>query len=339
MAIKLFKLVRATHEINSISRNTERAVIRALELLDKNIDLIFQKISVQISNTLGFPLLAPFGDSLHPSYSFGIYTVGGIWLDGSTNPPGLEINAPDQSNRVRGVLLKSTSWSIGAFDSPSSLTPGLCTLGGYDALGSNKAGSSLLIRTGKPTGNAAATTITLQTSIVGSSGTTQQTLTDRLILDSTGAQVPAGQWLRVPSERSRVTVQFDKTDVTLANITGLSINVLAGRTYKFRAVLFVDADAAGGHKYAIAGTATATAIIYQINSLDNTALAHKIASRQTALGGNAGENSGTVYKTEIEGLITVNAAGTLTVQFAQNVATGTSSVLVGSYFTVEDMGS
>jgi len=33
-------------------------------------------------------------------------------------------------------------------------------------------------------------------------------------------------------------------------------------------------------------------------------------------------------------LITVNAAGTLTVQFAQNAANGTSSVLVGSHMLV-----
>ena len=38
----------------------------------------------------------------------------------------------------------------------------------------------------------------------------------------------------------QVTTQFDKTnDSTLANITGLSYDVMAGDTYIFEAILFV----------------------------------------------------------------------------------------------------
>jgi len=139
----------------------------------------------------------------------------------------------------------------------------------------------------------------------------------------------------VESLNSRVSTQYDATDTTLANVTGLTATLLAGKTYAFRAVLFVDADAAGGAKYAIAGTATATAVIYQINSIANTTNVYAINSRETALGGDAGVAGDTAYYTEIAGTITVNAAGTLTVQFAQNVDTGTSSVLVGSTFEVK----
>ncbi len=137
--------------------------------------------------------------------------------------------------------------------------------------------------------------------------------------------------------RSRVASQFDKTNVTLADIIGLSIDVLAGRTYHFRAVLFVDADVTGGHKYAIGGTCTATAIIAEILSIRNSTMLPTITTRVTALGSSAGEASGTAYLTIVEGTITVNAAGTLTIQFAQNAANGTSSVLVGSSFSVEDV--
>lgn len=132
---------------------------------------------------------------------------------------------------------------------------------------------------------------------------------------------------------ARVATQFDATTATLANVTGLSLSLAAGKTYAFRAVLFVDADATGGHKYAIAGTATATSVIYQLQSSDNGSPgAFVLTSRQTALGGAAGEASTTAYFTVIEGTIVVNAAGTLTVQFAQNSANGTSSVLVNSSF-------
>jgi len=136
-------------------------------------------------------------------------------------------------------------------------------------------------------------------------------------------------------QKTRVSSQFDKTNTTLADVTGLSVTVAAGGTYSFRAVLFVDTDVTGGHKYAIAGTATATSIVYQVNSINNATNAFRINSRQTALGGSVGEALGTAYFTTIEGTIVVNAGGTLTVQFAQNAASGTSSVLVNSTFIVE----
>lgn len=137
---------------------------------------------------------------------------------------------------------------------------------------------------------------------------------------------------------------FSKTtNTTLANITGasgttdLSVSLAAGLWYVFQAKLFVDTDATGGHKYAIAGTATATSIIYNINSISNATNAYVITSRQTALAGSAGEASGTAYYTEINGTIKCNAAGTLTVQFAQNASNGTSTVLKGSSFIVKEV--
>lgn len=71
--------------------------------------------------------------------------------------------------------------------------------------------------------------------------------------------------------------------------------------------------------------------------LDNATNAFTITSRQTALGGVGVGQTGTVAGIcKIKGTITVNAAGTLTVQFAQNVANGVaSSVLVGSRFELE----
>ena len=137
--------------------------------------------------------------------------------------------------------------------------------------------------------------------------------------------------------QKRVSTQFDKTNTTLATVTGLQVDVIAGSTYYFKATLHITADATGGHKVAIAGSGglTATSIIYQVNSLSNSADAIIIANRLTALGGaGAGHAGSTEVYCEIEGTITVNAAGTLLVQFAQNAANGTSSVLVGSTFVV-----
>lgn len=135
----------------------------------------------------------------------------------------------------------------------------------------------------------------------------------------------------------KVGTQFDKVDATLANVTDLTHNVNAGKSYDFEALLHVDASLVGGSKFAIAGTATATSIIYHIDLLDNTTNAHTITSRQTALAGSAGQAGTTAGLCRIIGTIVVNAAGTLTVQMAQNAANGTSSVLVNSSFTVDQL--
>lgn len=138
----------------------------------------------------------------------------------------------------------------------------------------------------------------------------------------------------------RVSTQFDKTsDTTLANVTGLSADVEAGKTYKFSATLYTTSNVAGGVKCAVAGTATATAIIYEAKVLETGVLKVPGTTRATALATAVGDITAvTVATVHVDGLITVNAAGTLTVQFAQNASNGTaSSVLVGSNFSVVEV--
>lgn len=139
--------------------------------------------------------------------------------------------------------------------------------------------------------------------------------------------------------RARTAAQFDATtNTTLANVTGLSINVSAGATYAFTAVLHLATDIVGAGKVAIAGTATATAIIYQVIIIDAGDPTTTTGQRATAMGTAvvSGLATTAAYVT-VTGAITVNAAGTLTVQFAQSVSNGTSSVLIGSTLTVEQV--
>jgi hypothetical protein len=96
--------------------------------------------------------------------------------------------------------------------------------------------------------------------------------------------------------------------------------------------LHVTADATGGQKYALAGTATATNIIYDTLIGDIGGLSTPAAGRATALGTSlalAG-NTRTDFIVTIRGTITVNAGGTILVQAAQNSASGTTTVLRGS---------
>jgi hypothetical protein len=131
----------------------------------------------------------------------------------------------------------------------------------------------------------------------------------------------------------RVTSQFDKTDTTLADVTGLSADVEAGKAYSFEATLFVTQDATGDARVGIGGSATATDIRFSVY----TSPTNGNVRRQTfsALGSASNiYDDGTDVEYRISGTITVNAGGTLTVIFAQRAASGTSSVLVGSYFHV-----
>lgn len=137
--------------------------------------------------------------------------------------------------------------------------------------------------------------------------------------------------------QKRVATQFDKTsDTTLANVTGLSVTVEAGKTYYFEAILYTTCHATGGLKMAIAGTCTATAVIYQGICFGNGGTT--ASTRATALGTGISATGGTAERMHITGTITVNAGGTLTVQFAQAASHATaSSVLVGSIFTVQQI--
>ena len=149
------------------------------------------------------------------------------------------------------------------------------------------------------------------------------------------ARNEAGEVNRLTGLSARVSTQFDKTsDTTLANVTGLSRNVEAGRTYAFTAVLYTTSNVAGGVKAAIGGTATATSIIYQADVLDGSTQATVGTARATALAATVGDVTAvTAARITITGTIVVNAAGTLTVQFAQNTSNGSaSSVLVNSSF-------
>ncbi len=135
-----------------------------------------------------------------------------------------------------------------------------------------------------------------------------------------------------------VSSQFDKTNTTLSNITDLSSNVSAGKTYQFEAILYTTSDVAGGVKFAIAGTATATNIIYEANVVDAGVMVVPGTTRSTALATTVGNVTAVTAATvKINGTIIVNAAGTLIVQFAENAATATSSILVGSTFKIYEI--
>lgn len=163
--------------------------------------------------------------------------------------------------------------------------------------------------------------------------------TDVAVTDGgTGSSTRTGAQANLGLLASRVTVQFDATSNTLTNVPGLSLSLLTGLTYAFESILDALPDGTVACKVAIGGTATATAVSFfscaliegDVVSLQRVAALGTAAVLTTSIGAPA-------LFVRINGTITVNAAGTLTVQLAQNTASGTSSILVGSTFTAREI--
>jgi hypothetical protein len=126
-------------------------------------------------------------------------------------------------------------------------------------------------------------------------------------------------------------------NTTLADVTGITVNVEAAKVYRFYCYMSVSADAVGGYKVQLTGTASATTIRYSIKSVNFTAstiVGVQLSALTTSFSPTVG---GTAYDCIIEGTILVNAAGTLKVQFAQSVANGTSSVEPGGTLFIYQM--
>jgi len=160
------------------------------------------------------------------------------------------------------------------------------------------------------------------------------------VLSVTDGSTNAAGWHQWAGEARATANTSITSSTTLVPVTGLTTNVQAGRTYGFQAELSGTWAAAGGVRAAIAGTATATNIVYDGWIVDSAANGIKGNAQSAALAGvvaNAA-TTGTAGHVTISGAITVNAAGTLLVQAAQSVSNaGATAILQGSTFFVWDM--
>jgi len=217
------------------------------------------------------------------------------------------------NNSVKAIMLGNGSLYLGGSVAPTGV---------------------LHLAAGTATASSAPLKLTTGTSLTTAEAGAFEYTTPQLFFTNGGAQRQ-----EIPQiQQSRVTTQFDKTtNTTLASITGLTATLVAGKTYRFEANLYIDADVVGGSKYDMSGTATATSIIYELVMVDNTTNANTITSRGTALASSVGQAGTTAGFVKITGLITVNGAGTLTPRFSQNASSGTSSVLVGSTFETKEI--
>ena len=143
-------------------------------------------------------------------------------------------------------------------------------------------------------------------------------------------------WLQNAGE-SRVAGNVTNATGTMANITGLSATLAAGRTYVGRICVFCeDSTAADGIKFDFdGGTATATDFRAQ-GTIFDTALQLSVQTTALATDFSAATiTGGSVFTADFT--ITVNAAGTFIPRFAQVAhTTGTATAFRGSYMLLQD---
>jgi len=123
----------------------------------------------------------------------------------------------------------------------------------------------------------------------------------------------------------------------LVNTPGLSVNVAAGKTYRFRAKVLLTVDATSGIKLSMGGTCTATAIGFNTAIFSDTSHNIAAASQETALAGAVSYATDTSLWAEIDGVITVNAAGTLTVTNGLSTGTTAGTVNFGSFLEITQL--
>lgn len=134
----------------------------------------------------------------------------------------------------------------------------------------------------------------------------------------------------------RATAQFDATsNTTVTAVPGMTVNVVAGKTYDFVVMLFLADGAGGGNRFALGGTATVSSYsqvgtyFFYGATIDTTT--------NTAFGTDTGRTAIANY-VEVRGAFVCATSGTFLLKFAQNVSNATTnSVLVGSTLTVRNI--
>jgi hypothetical protein len=134
--------------------------------------------------------------------------------------------------------------------------------------------------------------------------------------------------------RSLVVLGADVANSTtsLADVTGLSFNVVAGTTYKFYAlVAYASAATTTGSRWTINGPTTsllAYSSSYSLTATSNTFNTATAYSIPAAANASSATTTGNVAV--IEGMITPSANGTVQVRFASEVAGSAITAKAGS---------
>lgn len=159
-----------------------------------------------------------------------------------------------------------------------------------------------------------------------------------LVANLRGPQGAAGAAAPTPIV-ARLTAAVTSNVVAYAT-TGLSVPLTAGKVYEIKAWgHYRTAALTTGIGLRLGGTATATGIRYTTTIWSaNTPLQGQAAAMSTALLSTGVTAANTDYTWEIRGEIRVNAAGTLVVEFASEVAASLVTIQPDCYLICDPIG-
>jgi hypothetical protein len=142
----------------------------------------------------------------------------------------------------------------------------------------------------------------------------------------------AGELATLSGLGIRASAQFDKTsDVTLANIPGLTRDLKAGEIFKLVVELPTVSSASGGIGFAIGGTATFTTLFAEAEVKDAGVLKVPGTTRITAVNTLFGDVLAvTAARATLVVIGVTNAAGTITAMFRQHTSFATPSSVLSS---------
>ncbi len=121
--------------------------------------------------------------------------------------------------------------------------------------------------------------------------------------------------------------------ITFVDVAGMSFDLVAGATYAFRINGTGTATVTAGFRIGSAGTATYTT--FRAFGRIDTSGSYAGGFEVTVPGLLLNRTSTAAFRFVVEGVLTVNAAGTFTVQFAQNVANAITSNLTSCWATFQ----
>ena len=233
-----------------------------------------------------------------------------VTANGSTTRSTALTLSQDLSATFAGSITGGT-WAAGVIAGQYGGT-GVANTGKTLTLGGNFTTSGAFTTTLTATAN---TAITMPTTGTLATLANTETLTNKTITDFINSSAKFGFVGSVIS------------NTTLADVSGMSVNLTAGATYIFTVTGFGTSNVAGGFKIGLGGTATQTSA-RTVSYIDNSGAFVGNFSTGTATGTVVSLTATTQWSFFTYGYVTVNAAGTFTVQFAQNVSNASASALL-----------
>lgn len=300
------------------------------------------------------------GSDFSPAVSIAAFSDGEFNTSGdATDSPGRLVisTAPNGSDTLTERLRINNAGEIIIGAGEASATTTGNTLRAPNRTGTDVAGTNLTIQSGNGTGTGGSGFIALQTAVPSTTGSTANTMVDRLKLsngvmvgksfDMDYGVVPVAQYYALNSDYAGANVN------TVQSLFGVGVNLAANTIYEFE-MQFVLLKTAGAVSHTISllfniGSGSINNINYMLlsgfNANPTTALNaptyHAYFQTATANVISAATTTTTVnYRALIKGTVSVGTAGKWTPQYQLSAAPGGAySTLAGGFIKIYPVGA